>query len=259
MNQVIGTSDVGSYGQMALNAFGRPVVCYYDYISSNPKIAEHVTLPSQATEVATARGNGMVEITWSSPEEKGGSVIGAYRIYRGLSPSNLSMVASVNGSTFTYSDLGLTNGVRVYYAVAAVNVEGQGAGSTVVSAVPATLPSAPRELKATAGSASVQLSWLAPASDGGSPITHYRVWRGSNATVLSFLGNSTGTSYIDSSVENGKTYYYHVTAVNDVGEGANSTTVSASPTADDTLLLVGVVALVVLVAAAAVYVFMRRR
>ena len=260
MKQTLGVDEVGSYGQMALDRFGRPWMSFYDYVDQDLRAAQLVTLPSGPAQIAGVRGDHMVEVTWLAPANKGGAIIGSYRIFHGTNQNDLTLAGTVSGSTYSYTETGLTNGVRMYYAVAAVNVEGQGARSAVISSVPATLPSQPLNLKAVPGAGQVQLSWDAPSSTGGVPVTMYKVYRGTVQTSLAWIANvTTGTSYTDRSVENGKTYYYHVTAVNDVGEGANSTTVSASPTADDTLLLVGVVALVVLVAAAAVYVFMRRR
>jgi hypothetical protein len=93
-----------------------------------------------------------------------------------------------------------------------------------------TVPGAPA-LSATAGNASVSLSWTAPPN-GGSAITNYKVYRGTSSggeTLLTTLGNV--TSYTDTAVTNGTTYYYQVSAVNAIGEGARSNEVSAQPTA----------------------------
>src|SRR5439155_447291 len=84
-----------------------------------------------------------------------------------------------------------------------------------------TAPGAPTGLRATAGDAQVALAWSAPAGDGGSLITGYDVYRGTTSggeTLLASVG--TGTSYTDNNVTNGQTYYYRVSAVNGVGEGA---------------------------------------
>src|SRR3989440_336768 len=95
---------------------------------------------------------------------------------------------------------------------------------------PPTPPSAPQNLAATAGNAQVGLTWQAPGSNGGSPITNYRVYRGTSSngeTLLATIGNV--LTYTDTAVTNGVTYYYQVSAVNGVGEGPRSNEASATP------------------------------
>src|SRR5437773_1618205 len=95
---------------------------------------------------------------------------------------------------------------------------------------PPTPPSAPQNLAATGGNAQVTLTWQAPASDGGSPITNYKIYRGlapTGETLLATIGNV--LTYTDTSVTNGVTYYYQVSAVNGAGEGPRSNEASATP------------------------------
>src|SRR5437773_738408 len=97
---------------------------------------------------------------------------------------------------------------------------------------PPTPPSAPQSLAATGGNAQVTLTWQAPASDGGSPITNYRIYRSLSPrteTLLTPVGAV--TTYTHSAVTNGVTYYYQVSAVNNVGEGPRSNEASATPSA----------------------------
>ena len=92
-------------------------------------------------------------------------------------------------------------------------------------------PGAPTGLNALAGAGSVALSWNAPAFDGGSPISNYRVYRGTSPGAVSFHANAgTTTSYADTSVSNGTTYYYKVSAENGNGEGPLSNEANATPT-----------------------------
>jgi subtilisin family serine protease len=86
-------------------------------------------------------------------------------------------------------------------------------------------PGAP-VLSATATRRAINLSWTTPA-DGGSAITGYRLYRGTSPTGP-FTPVSLGVvnSYRDMSVTGGVRYYYYVTAVNGVGEGAPSNTVN---------------------------------
>jgi fibronectin type 3 domain-containing protein len=100
-------------------------------------------------------------------------------------------------------------------------------GGSVTAPPPAQGPPAPT-LSATADSA-VHLSWNAP-SDGGSPITGYKIYRGTSAggeTLLTSVG--TVASYDDPSVTGGTKYYYRVAAVNSIGDGTQSNEVSATP------------------------------
>src|SRR6266566_9937644 len=93
-----------------------------------------------------------------------------------------------------------------------------------------TPPSAPQNLEAVAGDANVGLSWQAPASDGGSPITNYQIYRGTTAGGATFLATVGDVlTYSDTDVTNGQSYFYQVTARNAAGESPRSNEVSATP------------------------------
>jgi len=93
-----------------------------------------------------------------------------------------------------------------------------------------TAPGAPILTGATGGVGSVTLTWSAPTSDGGSPITNYEVWRGPDADSISLLATvGVESSYVDSTVTNGETYWYQVAAVNAVDTGPLSNGLTAGP------------------------------
>src|SRR5207302_6493180 len=140
------------------------------------------------------------------------------------------------GAVTSYTDTAVTNWVTYYYQVSAVNSVGEGPKSNEASATPSapppppTPPSAPTNLVATAGNAQVGLTWQAPASNGGSPITNYRVYRGTTSggeTLLATVG--VVLTYTDAAVSNGVTYYYQISAVNSAGESPRSNEASATP------------------------------
>ena len=163
--------------------------------------------------------------------------ITGYRIYRSTSTGAEILFTSV-GTATSYTDNAVVNGTTYFYQVTALNSVGEGARSNETSArptAPASAPSAPTS-SASAGNATVALTWNAPA-DGGSAITGYRVYRSTSSgteTLFASVGAST-TSFTDSTVGNGVTYYYQVTALNSVGESARSNETSARPTAPATV------------------------
>ncbi|MGH3372784.1 MAG: fibronectin type III domain-containing protein, partial [Nocardioidaceae bacterium] len=98
------------------------------------------------------------------------------------------------------------------------------------STPPLSAPGAPTGLTALAGNASASLSWQAPTFDGGSAVTGYTIYRGTSPGAQAFLANvGPVTSFDDSGLTNGTTYYYKVSASNAIGEGPLSGEASATP------------------------------
>ncbi|HEX2925675.1 MAG TPA: cohesin domain-containing protein [Ruminiclostridium sp.] len=81
-------------------------------------------------------------------------------------------------------------------------------------------------MTATAGDKKVNLSWTAVEGATGYNVKRSTTAGGPYETIAN---NITGTTYTDTNVNDGTTYYYVVTAVNDLGESANSNEVSATP------------------------------
>jgi predicted phage tail protein len=203
-------------------------------------------------------------LTWSAPTSDGGSPVTNYTIYRGTISGEETLLVTL-GNVLTYTNTGLTNGQTYYYKVSAANSVGEGAKSNEASAIPMTVPSAPQGLLAIAGNAQVVLNWTAPANNGGSSITGYKVYRGTTSgelTLLMTLG--VVVNYTDSSVTNGQTYYYKVSAVNSAGESAQAGEVTAMPVAPsnnnvDIMLILAIVIIIALVGITAAWLLNRRK
>ncbi|TMV49338.1 hypothetical protein FE783_12545 [Paenibacillus mesophilus] len=89
-------------------------------------------------------------------------------------------------------------------------------------------PTQPQNLVAIAGPSQVALSWSAVSGATGYNVKRFTTAGGPYSTIASSV---TGTTYTDTSVTNGTTYYYVVTAVNAGGESGNSNEASATPQA----------------------------
>jgi len=180
--------------------------------------------PDSPANLAAVAGNTQITLTWTA-------VIGAteYRVFRGTAPG-----VSAVGTAFTtttnvnYADKSLTNGTVYYYKVVAANLAGPGAASVEVNAKPLPpLPAAPTNVTATASDTKVVLGWLAVSG-----ATEYRVFRGTSvgvATTGTPYATTSATSYSDSIVNNGTTYYYAIVAANLAGPGIASAEVIAKP------------------------------
>jgi hypothetical protein len=87
-------------------------------------------------------------------------------------------------------------------------------------------PSAPTNLSATASDTQVALSWNSVAGATSYTVKRSTVSGGPYSTIVS--GHTT-TSYTNTGLTNGTTYYYVVSATNAQGESPNSTQASATP------------------------------
>ncbi len=194
-------------------------------------ISDTSSAPQNLTGTA---GEGFVELVWTAPTSDGGTSITEYHIYRSTSSGSGYIQIGINTTT-SYNDTTVSNGVTYYYVVRAVNVIGESVASNEVSATPtapATVPTAPQSLQAIAGDDFVDLSWTIPSADGGSSITEYHIYR-STTSGSGYIGIGTSglTSFKDTTVSNGVTYYYVVRAVNAIGEGISSNEAIATPIA----------------------------
>jgi titin len=203
----------------------------FPHVVSNMASAIPVTTPGAPTGLTAKPGNTQVTLSWAAPASDGGSPVSGYNVFEGTTAdlSRSAPVTNVTGTTVTLP--ALINGTTYFFEVAAVNTAGQGPLSTEMRAVPVTVPGAPTGLTATRGNTQVTLSWAAPASDGGSPVTGYDLYVGTTADLS---GNApvakvTGTVITVTNLINGTRYYFGVTAVNPVGEGPPSNEVSAVP------------------------------
>ena len=183
-----------------------------------------VPAPSAPTGLSATPGGNAVSLTWTAAAGSPTSYNVKRSTTSGAGYGTVSPAGAVTGTSFTDAVVG---GTTYYYVVSAANSGGESANSAEVAATPTlAAPPAPAGLTASASDGQVSLSWTASIAAAG-----YKVKRSSTSGGEVSIASVSTTSYTDTTVANGTTYYYEISATNAAGEGANSAEVSAAPTA----------------------------
>jgi fibronectin type 3 domain-containing protein len=184
-----------------------------------------LTPPVVPTGVTATPGNGQVAISWAA-------VAGAasYNVYYATTSGQEQTAngTEITGVTSPYNVPNLTNGTTYYFVVTAVNVFGESAASSEVSAIP-VLP-APTGVTATPGNGQATISWSA-VTNATSYNIYYATTSGQEQTVNGTEITGVTSPYNVPNLTNGNTYYFVVTTVGTGGESAPSAEVSAVPAA----------------------------
>ncbi len=162
-----------------------------------------------------------------------------FRVYRSTDESNYSLIGSVKGKLY-YNDTTVVLGVKYWYFVTACVWDMESDRSNIINVTPGS-PSPPRNVKIWAGKHYVNISWDPPAREGASPLIMYKIYEVITNMlpykcpvkywIVEYRGKVPATQrYFNyTNVENGRKYYFFVTAVNGVGESPWSELVSAVP------------------------------
>ena len=190
------------------------------FTPSNPAQA-----PGAPTGVNATGGQEQATVNWTAPASDGGSTLTSYRVTPYIGTTAQAPV-SVSVPATSRTITGLAGGTPYTFKVAATNAVGTGPDSAASNSVTPTAPAAPDAptgVSATGGQEQATVNWSAPANNGGSPITAYRVTPYIGATAQSAMtvpapaGSKTITG-----LAAGTTYTFKVAATNAVGTGPDS-------------------------------------
>ena len=216
--QVLGSSA-------ALSPGGRVVDMAY---------AQHGTMTFSNVVVPTS---GLYTVSWRYAFQ-GGLFPAVKNRQMGLAVNNNVITMTerfpITGSFETYQNsslqVRLNAGVNSISMLAASDHGVSRVDEMTVTPAAASVPSGPTNLTVTPGNTSASLSWT--GSTSGSP-TSYTIYRGTasdgEATTPVGTVSGTTTTFTDTGLHNGTTYFYNVAANNSVGVSSDSNEVSITP------------------------------
>lgn len=219
-NVVASTFDVGTISAFGINITGgyNPILDEIRIGDTYGDVAAYVPPPAAPTGLAATPGNNTVSLSWDATSGATG-----YKVLRGTTTGVYTVTNSVASNT--NFDATVVGGTTYFYAVQATNSSGGGALSAEVSVTPTiALPSTPVGFTATGTNSAVLLNWSAASGASG-----YNIKRATTSGAEVAIASTGATSYTDSAVINGTTYFYTVSATNSAGESADSLEVSAVP------------------------------
>ncbi|MDF3057489.1 MAG: hypothetical protein K0R17_1704 [Rariglobus sp.] len=179
--------------------------------------------PSNVTPTWATMLNGWLKLTWTdnSANETGFTI----QSYNGSTWSTYGTVAA-NVTTYTRTGLTMPSGPYTLRVIATGSAGNSVPSSQVTLSIPAP-PAGPAGLTATPGTGQVVLSWNAVAGASNYNISRATASAGPYSVVKY---NNAGTTYTNTGLTAGTTYYYKVCYnVTNTGSSSYSAAVSATP------------------------------
>ena len=187
-------------------------------------VVSFLAAPRPPEGLTATAGEAEVRLAWTAPARLvDGSPAPAtlgYEVLRATSAAGpFALVTPEPIAARDFTDRGLTNEQTYYYTLRAVRTEPDGRArstlSTVAAATPVDLtpPSPPGNVVAVPAETAVRLAWNASPEEDVAGYIVYRAEAPGSAYVRLTPTPVTTTTYIDRTVERGKTYSYVVTAV----------------------------------------------
>jgi hypothetical protein len=137
-------------------------------------IAAPPTSPLDLANNESVTSGGKIGLTWSAPNSDGGSPVIDYEISFNIAGGASYSVLSTNNTTTSYTVTGLDSDVVYSLRVKARNIAGLSSDSLAVVIRAAAGPTGlAKPYTLLNSNLSVKITWVAPSSDGESPITGY--------------------------------------------------------------------------------------
>ena len=184
--------------------------------------------PGSPTAVLVTRGNKAAAVSWTAPENNGGSAITGYTVSASPQVGGVTKTCTTS-STTTCTVSGLTNGTAYTFTARATNAIGNSAASAMSQAItpstsPAAVPGRPTALTVDAArNGTFQLRWTPPTDNRGSSIIGYTITATATDQTTRSCTVAFGTNSCNiSNVVNGVKYTLTAVATNSVGSSSGT-------------------------------------
>ena len=148
-----------------------------------------------------------------------------FKIERSADGVNFNEVADPPLNTTNYPDSGLTPVTTYFYRVRASNPSGESTNATASATTLVGPPPVPTGLIALPGDTQISLSW----NPSGGATNYVLLQSTTNGGPYPMIAATRATTYLDTNLINGTTYYYVAYAVGTNGQSSNSVQASATP------------------------------
>ncbi|MEI8080270.1 MAG: fibronectin type III domain-containing protein [Actinomycetes bacterium] len=183
------------------------------------------TTPSAPTLGTVSHGDGTLSVAFTAGSD-GGAALSNYEYKLDGGTWTARSPASTT-SPLEFS--GLTNGHEYTVQMRAVNANGQGIASNIVTGTPSKVASAPTITDITPDDSSLIVGGIPPSSDGGSAITNFEYSTDDGAHWTAWSPPVLTSPQVITGLTNGTEYTVRVRALNANGAGAASNAVTGTP------------------------------
>lgn len=175
--------------------------------------------PSNLT--GEALSTSMINLSWSAVNNAG-----SYNLKRATTEDGTYETIASYVTETSYQDNSLNADTNYYYKISSLNTGGESSDSSpiMVKTLALETPNTVSNIMVSSGDAQVILRW-----DLMYDAKFYVKRSISENGTFEIIATIETNKYIDTTVENGTTYYYQISAFNDMGESENSDILVAKP------------------------------
>jgi len=174
------------------------------------------TIPGTPTNLELTPGNESIQLTFQRPDSSGGNAITGYRV-RYTPGDGTELFVSISNLSATIT--GLTNGTEYTVSVDASNADGYSAVPITATMIPRRVADPPIIVAIVPGDTYLDVSYNAPANNGGNALIGYRYKVGPTGQYEII---PTPDVFRISSLTNGQTYTVYIDVSNAAGYSADT-------------------------------------